>query len=252
MAFYIRLLEEVGGRLLSLSKLLCADAYFSKIGYVEKARELGFTVVGRLRGDAILLFPYQGPPRKGRGRPKKYDGKVDMEALGLQRFDHFETVDGIKAYHQVLYVKSLKQLCRVVIAPQTDKKGKALKPKIFFATDPALTGEQVLATYRMRFQCEFLYRDAKQAGLEHAQCRGRKKLHFHFNACLTAVSLARVVHHSKEKKAEEAPFSIRSVKTQYYNQFLLELFISMFGIQTEDEENSNKIRQLHAIGSIAA
>jgi len=48
--------------------------------------------------------------------------------------------------------------------------------------------------YQLRFQIEFLFRDAKQfAGLNHCQARNQHKLDFHFNMSLAAVNLAKVI-----------------------------------------------------------
>ena len=49
--------------------------------------------------------------------------------------------------------------------------------------------------YKARYQIEFLYQDGKQhVGLADCQARSAAKIHFHLNASLTAVSLAKAVH----------------------------------------------------------
>jgi hypothetical protein len=46
--------------------------------------------------------------------------------------------------------------------------------------------------YQLRFQIEFIFRDAKQfMGLNDCQARDENKLDYHFNASLTAVNIAR-------------------------------------------------------------
>lgn len=178
-------------------------------------------------------------------------------------FEQFITPQGLVAYHGVVYVKSLKITARLVILPQEDKKGKVKAPKLFFATDPEMKGNEVLKRYKARFQCEFLYRDAKQhTGLTQGQCRSEEKLHFHLNASLTAVSLAKAVHHlSGQAQAADHPtvaapaetsFSMADVKTQYNNQLLLNRFIDAFGIDAQQPDNSAKIKELYQIGRIAA
>lgn len=88
--------------------------------------------------------------------------------------------------------------------------------------------------YRLRFQIEFLYRDAKQhTGLNDCEARSRRKLDFHWNLSLTAINLAKIIHWIPKKDKnpnEEAVFSMNDIKTQYYNKLLLNRFISMFGI----------------------
>jgi hypothetical protein len=180
MDFYIALLEELSGQLLKISKVLCVDAYFSKHEYVAAATACGFTLVSRLRNDAVLYYLYPGPKTGKRGRPKTYEGKVDKKSLRPEVFQGFETEQGTLAYHGLVYVKSLKRKARVVLVPQEDGKGGWKTPKVFFSTDTQMDGPRVLRLYRARFQCEFLYRDAKQhTGLAQAQCRGGHGLRLH-------------------------------------------------------------------------
>jgi IS4 transposase len=52
----------------------------------------------------------------------------------------------------------------------------------------------VLLYYQSRFQIELLYRDGKQhTGLNDSQARSENKLHFHFNASLISINIAKVV-----------------------------------------------------------
>ena len=110
--------------------------------------------------------------------------------------------------------------------------------------------------YRMRFQIEFLYRDAKQfTGLNNCEARSKNKLNFHWNMSLTAINLAKILHwlpKKDEKPNEEVVFSMSDIKTQYNNELLLKRFISMFGINPELEKNKLKIQQLYCFGKIAA
>ncbi len=68
--------------------------------------------------------------------------------------------------------------------------------------------ELILEYYRTRFQIEFIYRDAKQfTGLNDCQARSEIKLHFHFNASLTAINLAKITHWISIPKQERKAFS---------------------------------------------
>lgn len=258
MDFYIRLLQQQAQHLLTVSNILCVDAYFSKYEYVKAATACGFTVVSRLRNDAVLRYLYTGGKTGQRGRPKTYDGIVDKYNLRADVFEQFVTSQGLVAYQGVVYIKALKMTARLVILPQEDKKGKVKAPKLFFATDPEMKGKEVLKRYKARFQCEFLYRDAKQyTGLTQGQCRSEEKLHFHLNAALTAVSLAKVAHYLNGENQtagffNETGFSMADVKTQYSNQLLLNRFIDAFGIDAQQPDNFAKIKELYQIGKIAA
>lgn len=251
--FYISLLGEKAGELLKISNVLCVDAFFSKHEYVAAATACGFTLISRLRSDAVLPYLYTGQKTGKRGRPRTYDGTVDKHAPRPDVFGRFETKQGAVAYQGLVYIKSLKIAARVVIVPQEDAKGGSITPKVFFSTDTDMGGAQVLKLYRARFQCEFLYRDAKQhTGLTQAQCRSKDKLHYHLNAALTAVSLAKAAHYLNQENQQESAFSMADIKTQYTNELLLDRFIDVFGIDPQQGDNSQKIQALYNMGRMAA
>ena len=70
----------------AISKYVIADAYFSKHGFVSKLQEEGFDVISWLRDDADLKYRCLTIPKKGRGRPRKYDEKVDFKNLKSDYF----------------------------------------------------------------------------------------------------------------------------------------------------------------------
>ncbi len=55
--------------------------YFSKKSFTDSICAAGLELISRLRDDADLLYIYNGPQGTGRGRPKKYDGKVRFDDL---------------------------------------------------------------------------------------------------------------------------------------------------------------------------
>lgn len=253
MGFYIHLLHQQSQQLLKISNILCVDAYFSKHDYVAEATVCGFTLVSRLRNDTVLRYLYQGNKTGKRGRPKTYQGMVDKHQLHSDVFTSFQTQDGLIAYQGIVNIKSLKRNARVVILPQAGKNGTPKAPKVFFSTDLNMDGAEVLRIYKARFQCEFLYRDAKQhTGLTQAQCRSKEKLHFHLNASLTAVSVAKATHYLNQENQHQNVFSMADIRTQYVNELLLNRFIHVFGIDPEQEDNSAKLKLLYDIGRIAA
>lgn len=253
MGFYINVLHQQAQQLLKISNILCVDAYFSKHQYVTTATSCGFTLVSRLRNDAVLRYLYQGKQMGKRGRPKTYDGTVDKQHLRSDVFTSFQTQDGLTAYQGIVYIKALKMKARVVILPQKGKHDRDKAPKVFFSTDLKMEGAEVVRIYKARFQCEFLYRDAKQhTGLSQAQCRSKEKLHYHLNASLTAVSVAKATHYLNQENSPDRGFSMADIKTQYVNELLLHRFINVFGIDPEQEDNSVKLKLLYDIGRIAA
>lgn len=248
---YANLLVDRKEQLLSISKDIVADAYFSKYGFVSELTANGFDVISRLRDDADLLYLYTGVQKGGRGRPKIYDGKVCYDNLKDGYFTHTKINAAETYFHGIVYAKSLKRKIKLV-GVQTQKKGKQTH-KLYFTTDLKMSAADVLERYGARFQIEFLFRDAKQhTGLDHCQARDPEKLHFHWNAALTSVNLAKAAHWSGKVGAEKEPFSMADVKTFYNNKLLLDLFLTKFGIRPDKPKNKKKIRELLNYGARAA
>lgn len=253
--FYTRKLLERKESLLQISKYMVADAYFSKSKFVQPFIKAGFQVVSRLRDDADLQYIFTGEQKKGRGRKRKYDGKVDFKQLNPKYAKLVSELENEKIYLLEVYSKSIDLNLNIVIVYTKGSKDKWIH-KIYFSTDLKQDWEEVLEFYRLRFQIEFLYRDAKQfTGLNHCEARSKNKLDFHWNMSLTAINIAKIAYWVPEKDKKpnkEVVFSMNDIKTQNYNELLLRRFISMFGIKPELEKNKRKIKRFLEFGKITA
>ncbi len=169
---YASLLTSQATQLLQVSPYVVVDAYFAKHSFLHQLTQAGLQVITRLRDDAILLYPYLGPQRKGRGRQKKYAGKVDVKHLDFAYFRPCLAEPDCKAFEACLYVKALKRLVKAVVLHNYHKDGSLKSSKIFVSTDTTLSGADLWLYYHLRYQIEFLYRDGKQfTGL--SQCQSR-------------------------------------------------------------------------------
>jgi len=255
LSYYARILRERSEELLAVSRYVAVDAFFSREPFISLLVDKGFEVITRLRKDIRLRYLYYGPPRKGKGRRKTYDGRIDPRAL---REDYFtpcaQAEDGSWiAYQALANVQSWKRIVRLVIVHYFDEKGKLKNVTMYACTDMAIDGAEALYMYGCRFQIEFLYRDAKQhAGLTHCQARSEEKLHFHLNTALSAVSLAKAAHHLVKPAEERGPFSMADIKTRYANDLLLDRFIATFSNDLDMKKINSCRERLRKIGNIAA
>lgn len=255
IGFYVRKILERKEELLNLSSYMVADAYFSKVTFVKPFVDAGFQVVSRLRDDADLQYIFTGEQKKGKGRGRKYDGKMDFKNLNPNYAKLVSELQGEKIYSLKSHSKSLKIVLNLVIV-YTQNSKKQWVHKIYFSTDLTQSWSEIIEMYRLRFQIEFLYRDAKQfTGLNHCEARSENKLDFHWNMSLTAINLAKIIHwipKKDEKPNHECVFSMNDIKTQYCNELNLKRFISMFGINPELQINKRKIKLFLDFGKIAA
>ena len=212
--WYLHVLRVRKEALLKITRYVVADAYFSKATFVNGVLEMGFHVISRLKDDASLRYLTTQLPSGGRGRPKQYDGKIDIKNPDENRFDIIDLDNGQgRILSAVVNSVSLKRNIRLCIWQSVDRKTH----KLYFSTDIQMEVKEMIDYYRTRFQIEFCYRDAKQfTGLTDCQSRDLNKLHFHFNASLTSVNLAKV------KAIEKGTvLSMASVKVLCHNIFLI-------------------------------
>jgi len=171
----------------------------------------------------------------------------------MQHFRPCLQGDNWIAYQAVVHARALKRWVKLVVVHTFNKDGSIKNAKLFTCTDINLDGADLLLYYHMRFQIEFLYRDAKQyLGLNQCQSRKEKRLGFHFNFSLTALSIAKIVHWMSQPLEQRKPFSMQDIKTQYFNEHLLGKFIDGFGICPKSAINNPCYQELVNYAKIAA
>lgn len=251
-AIYADIIIQRKEALLGVSKVVVADAWFSKRSFVDAMLDSGFQFISRLRDDANLKYLHTGEPTGKRGRPKKHGSKVDPNQLDKDVFALVETQDGTILHTALLYSVSLERNVRIAHLQTSNDKGKT-GYKLYFCTDIEMDAVRILHYYRSRFQIEFLYRDAKQhTGLNDCQARSENKLHFQFNAALSAINIAKAVHWISIPPNHRKAFSMTDIKTMNHNALLIERFFTMFGINPHLTKNQKHVKELIYYGTIAA
>lgn len=200
--FYAQSIINRSEQLQQLSSLLMVDACFSKHPFIHRMHLAGFEVITRLRKDARLRYLYKGPRHKGRGCPKKFDGRIDVYNLRMDQVRPCAQAEDASwmAYELIANVQAWKRNAKLVIVHELKEDGSIKSARIIASTNLQMDGGNILLAYHSRFQIELLYRDAKQhLGLAQCQARSKEKIHYHLNASLTTVSLAKVVHHLNDQ-----------------------------------------------------
>lgn len=208
---------------------VAADALYYKRSFIKPVTEAGLDVVGRLRSDANLKWPYTGP-YSGKGRPKKYDGKVIPDD-DLKRFTRAGKLDnGTRLYTAEVHSVSLDRKIRVVMLRRKIKGGKTSRV-LLYSTDTALDAVTLVLYYKARFQIEFLFRDAKQhTGLMDCQARSSQAIQTHVNASLTVLNLMKAEDRLHKKTDGETVISIASWKRRKANQNLMNRLFDNLGL----------------------
>jgi len=226
---------------------LAVDGYFSQTKCVDGICALDLQVIGKLRRDAHLRHLYSGPRRDGPGRPKTYDGKVDISDMA--RFEPGEVDEAdIARYSQVVNHPPLQRNLHLVVVRHLPTGRYAL----LFSTDVALSAKTIYRYDKARFQIEFLFRDAKQfTGLSDCQARSAGKLRFHFHASLSAGSFAKL-EARQHADQPQAPFSMVSLKRRYFTQHLVDRILDHLATEGRLEKFSSVYQELCNYGTIDA
>lgn len=230
-------------------EVLVFDSYYAKRSFVDSVRELGLHGVGKLRIDADLQYLYQGA-YSGRGRPKRYDGKVDLNDRSRMVYEG-EVEREVHLYTCVMWSCALKRVIRIVLLLdcRTEKPRKVL----LFSTDIFLSGREIVHLYGLRFGVEFVIRDAKQyTGLTDCQARDEAALDFHFNTAFSAVNLAKLHLLQQHDTHEPFVFSLGNLKRQRFNQHLLDHVFSLLGLDVTWLKSHPAYPDLILYGSQAA
>lgn len=249
---YASIIVERKEPLRKLSDYLAVDGYFAKHGFVEIiTNKTGLHIISKLRGDANLQYLYHGEQTEQRGRPKKYDGKIDIKNIDKRRIRLDYEDEQSKVYCGIVWSTGLKRDVKVAYVEYWKDGTYTGQYAVLFSTDLNLKGELIYLYYKSRFQIEFLYRDAKQyCGLNHCQGRSENKLHFHFNASLTTVSLAKAAYYLSVKKDVRETFSMSDIKTLNANKIMADRIFSNLGLDLSQRKIKAIYRQALFFGSI--
>ncbi len=228
--FYLEHVKQVRSQLLNLGiQYMVADAFFAKNKYVNGIASFGLNVISKLRKDARLHHLYTGP-QKSRGRKRiMEEHKIDAE--DYKDPVTLEIGNGCaKLSSGIAYSPSLKRKIKVVLVEK--KMGNKVGRATLFSTNIEQNALQIYQFYVARFQIEFIFRDAKGfTGLTDCQSRDPRRLHYRFNASLTALNFAKLQDHESQKaKASQHPFSMTNLAREYHVEIDVDRFISMFGL----------------------
>ncbi|MBM3435418.1 MAG: transposase [Bacteroidetes bacterium] len=250
---YASLVIERKEVLLTFSPYVAVDGYFAKRTFVDKVmNNTGLHLVCKLRSDADLYYVYSGKPTRGRGRPKILDGKMNMTKIDKRRIKLCYEYDRVKVYDGIVYSKRLKRKIRMAYVEFWENGKYTGRYAVLFSTDTELDGQRIFLYYKSRYQIEFLFRDAKQfTGLTQCQARDEKKLHFHFNASLTTVSIAKAAYYLPINKQGNGSFSMSDVKTLHLNKIIADRIFANLDMDMSCTKIQRIYRDVLWLGKIA-
>lgn len=248
--YYLAQLEQARPYFPERVKYLAVDGAYAHAPFINGALDLKLDVISKLRQDANLRYLFEGE-QKPRGAKRKYGEKVDFR--DFSRFTWVKQVEvGINLYTLLVWHPTLKR--RIRLACLIDRRNPVkLGYVLLFSTDVNQSAEEILRFYKLRFQIEFIFRDAKQfTGLSDCQARNEKALDCHFNASLMALNLAKRDARLQHTGTKEFIFSMNNVKRGALNDHLLDRFISKLGLDATLIKSHPNFQSLREYGLMSA
>ena len=161
-----KLLEQIGDTFKVVYFIF--DGELGHNDALQMVRQVGLHLISKLRHNSALYLPYDGP-YSGRGPRRKYGQKLDYQSMPSGHLKSTSIDKEIKTqiYQMSLWHKKFADLLNIVVIVKTNLKTNKTAHVVLFSSDLELGYEQVIDYYRLRFQLEFNFRDAKQYwGLE--------------------------------------------------------------------------------------
>lgn len=160
-------LEQVQALIKQSVLYFVGDAKYGNQTVIKICQDFGYEVISKLQYNSALRFKFDGA-YSGRGRPKRYGGRVDYQSLPDAYLVYEEELKNkrTRIYHLSELVHAAFDCPLNVVIIQKTVANKTAQV-ILFSTDLGLAYQPLIDYYSARFQIEFNFRDAKQFwGLE--------------------------------------------------------------------------------------
>jgi len=144
------------------------DGAFGTNAVLQMVRQCSMQLISKLKSNSALYFPYQGE-YSGRGPHKKYGDKINYNNIPYKYLKKVSIEDSIltQIYQMNMLHKLFPQALNVVVILKTNLLTGAKAHAVLFSSDLDLSYDLIIDYYKLRFQIEFNFRDAKQYwGLE--------------------------------------------------------------------------------------
>jgi putative transposase len=229
---------------------LVLDAHFGHPAAAQMARAVGLHLVSKLRSDAAL---YREPtPQEKQAHPrKKYGDKVDYCALPQECRVSCEQAEGVRTevYQIRCWHKDFPERLNILIVLKTDLSAQKRGHIVLFSTDLTLSAEALWDGYALRFQIEFVFRDAKQHfGLDDFQAVNETAVANAVGLSLLLVNLTEVLLEPLRQEREEA--SILDLKAYFRGRRYAQETLKWLPVLPEGIVWEQLLAQVARLGSI--
>jgi putative transposase len=182
---------------------------------LQMVRQVELHLISKLRHNSALYIPYEGP-YSGRGPHRKYGQKLDYHNMPSECLKSTSIAKEIKTqiYQMPLWHKKFVDLLNIVVIVKTNLKTKKTAHVVLFSSDLSLGFESLIDYYRLRFQLEFNFRDAKQFwGLEDFMSVKERPVYNSANLAMFMVNVAQTL--IRPVREQWPAFSVNDLKAWF-------------------------------------
>jgi putative transposase len=195
------------------------DGAFGNNHALQMVRRLDLHLVSKLAKNSALYFPYTGEQKKV-GNRRKYGSKLDYQQIPNRYRTESFTQDGVRTdiYQMTLWSKAFPDPLNIVIIVRNKLATQECAHVVLFSSDLTLAYDQLILYYRLRFQIEFNFRDAKQFwGLEDFMNLKARPV---YNAANFAMFMGNLATRLVRQRRKQCPdFSVNDLKADYRGRF---------------------------------
>jgi len=229
---------------------LVVDGHFGNNNALQMARQVGLHIISKLRCDSALYIPYEHPESDKSSR-RKYGDRIDYRNIPDKYLRKSVIDEGIQTniYQATLLHKEFAQSLNVVILVKTNLETNARSHVILFSSDLELSYEKIIDYYKLRFQIEFNFRDAKQFwGLEDFMTQGKTAV---TNAANLSFFMVNLSHYLLGQFRQDNPYSgILDLKAHYRGLLYIQEMLKMLPVKPDPILLSQIFAKLTSLGRI--
>ena len=246
---YLKQVLEVVGDKLPIPYCVL-DGAFGNNNALQMVRRLELHLVSKLAKNSALYFPYTGEQKKF-GNRRKYGTKLDYQQIPNRYLKERFTDDGVRTdiYQMAMWSKAFPDLLNIVIIVKTKLATQERAHVVLFSSDLDLAYDKLILYYRLRFQIEFNFRDAKQFwGLEDFMNTKQRPVYNAANFAMFMGNLATWL--VRQRRAQRPDFSINDLKAEYRGRFYAAEVLKLFPDLPDQSFIDDLIERLSSVGAV--
>lgn len=222
------------------------DGAFGNNYALQMVRQCGLQLISKLRYDSALYFPYTGSDKR-----RKYGSKLNYAKIPDKYIQSNTLEDGIRTiiYQMTMWHKLFPDQLNIAIVRKINVKTGKEAHVVLFSSDLNLSYDLIVKYYRLRFQIEFNFRDAKQFwGLEDFMNVGERPVYNAANLSVFMVNVSQVLINAMREKIPG--FGVTDLKAHYRGQKYVEEVLKLLPEMPEQILIDQIFAEIGALGSI--